>query len=68
MPTAELPPSTITSTFSVSSQRRTMLTPMSGLFWLSANTTSIFLPSTLPPASSTAMRVAITAPKPPAAE
>ena len=44
MPTAELPPSTIASTFSASTHRRTMDTPMSGLFWLSANTTSIFLP------------------------
>jgi hypothetical protein len=68
MPTADDPPSTMASTFSLSIQRRTIATPMSGLFWLSANTTSILLPSTVPPKSSTAIRVAMTAPNPPAAE
>ncbi len=66
--TDELPPSTMTSTCSVSIHLRTIATPTSGLFWLSAETTTIGLPSTVPPKSSTAICAATTAPRPPAAE
>jgi hypothetical protein len=37
---------------------------MSALFWWSAETTSIGMPSTVPPKSSTAILAAVTAPRP----
>jgi hypothetical protein len=54
----------ITSTCSVSYQRPAMATATSALFCTSAWITSIFLPRTVPPKSSTAICVATTAPGP----
>ena len=62
--TDEVGTSTITSTSSTSIHWRTMFEPTSGLFWWSAESTSIAAPSTLPPKSSTAMRAASTEPWP----
>src|SRR5215213_8907039 len=62
--TEDVGTSETTSTCCVSSHWRTMLDPMSGLFWWSAATTSMGLPSTVPPKSSTAMRAATTDPGP----
>ena len=47
--TEEVGTSRIASTFSLSYQLRAMETPTSGLFWWSAEITSIGLPLTLPP-------------------
>src|ERR1700758_1116505 len=62
---AEFVMSATASTPSLSNHLRTMLSPMSGLFWWSADRISIFLPSTLPPISSAAMRAASTDVLPP---
>ena len=56
--------SVITST-PESYQLRAMPAEMSGLFWPSAETNSIGLPSTLPPKSSIAILTASTEPWPP---
>jgi hypothetical protein len=62
--TAEFGTSTMTSTPSASIQRRAMLAPTSDLLRLSAETTSIFLPNTVPPKSATAICAAATEPGP----
>ncbi len=62
--TAEFVRSVIMSTPWRSIHSRARLDAMSGLFWWSPCTTSIGLPSTLPPKSSTAMRTAVTEPAP----
>ncbi len=60
--TDEVGTSTITSTSSTSIHWRTMLEPMSALFWWSADSTSTLAP--MSPTSSTAMRAASTEPCP----
>ena len=55
---AELVPPMITSTFCWSNHSRARAEATSALFWWSADSTSIFLPLTLPPKSSIAMRIA----------
>src|SRR5258706_3530593 len=60
----EVTRSAIMSTLSVSIHSRTLVDAMSALFWWSAEITSIGLPSTLPPKSSTAILTASTAPLP----
>src|SRR5260221_5383498 len=64
MATAVLLMSTIRSTPSRSNQVRAWVAPTSALFWWSAQTTSIFLPSTWPPKSATAIFAASTEPRP----
>ncbi|KAF1056390.1 MAG: hypothetical protein GAK34_00316 [Delftia tsuruhatensis] len=64
MATAVLLLSTIRSTPSRSNQVRAWVAPTSALFWWSAQTTSIFLPSTWPPKSATAIFAASTEPRP----
>jgi hypothetical protein len=63
--TEELSKPMAISTRSASNQRRAIAAPMSALFWWSATAISTGLPSTVPPASSTAMRAAIAEPGPP---
>ena len=63
--TPEFGVSAIASTFSVSIHCRAMLTPMSGLFWWSPLTTSIFQPFLVRPESSTAILTATTELGPP---
>src|SRR3954469_21559059 len=63
--TDEVGTSTMTSTPLVSYHSRAMLEPMSGLFWWSAEITSIGRPATLPPRSSTAICAASSEPLPP---
>src|SRR5450631_3781914 len=55
---------TMASTPSLSSQRSATATPISGLFWSSATTSSIFLPLTVPPKSLIASFAAATEPGP----
>ena len=62
--TDEVGTSTMTSTPSRSIHWRTMLEPTSGLFWWSAETTSMGAPATLPPKSSAAIRAATAEPGP----
>ena len=62
--TDEVGTSTMTSTSWTSIHSRTMFEPTSGLFWWSAESTSIGAPLTLPPKSSTAIRAASTEPWP----
>ena len=64
----EAEPPTMVSNFSFSIHWRAMLMPTLGLFWSSATVTSMGLPSTLPPKSSTAMRTASDEPGPPLPE
>ncbi len=56
--TEDVVSSVIMSTPSTSYQRRAMAAARSGLFWWSAEITSTFWPSTLPPKSSTAILAA----------
>src|ERR1044071_3334526 len=62
--TDEVGTSTMASTPLVSNHSRARLEPMSGLFWWSAAITSIVMPATLPPKSSTAIRAASSEPLP----
>ena len=57
--------STVMSTPSRSNHCWVTFLAMSGLFWWSALTTSMFLPKILPPKSCTARRAAAKAPGPP---
>src|SRR5450830_438334 len=63
--TLEVGTSTIMSTPSVSYHSRALVAPTSGLFWWSADTISIGLPSTLPPNSCAAICAATREPGPP---
>ena len=60
----EAPAPRIMSTFSLSYQREAREAATSALFWMSPETSSIFLPSTEPPKSAIAISVARTAPGP----
>ncbi len=62
--TEEVGTSTITSTPSSSIHWRATFEPTSGLFWWSADSTSIGMSLTLPPKSSTAILAASTEPGP----
>src|SRR6185437_5530204 len=63
--TPEFSTSTNTSTLSVSIHRRAIPVAISGLFWWSAETTSIFQPLAFIPESSTAISAATIEPSPP---
>jgi hypothetical protein len=60
----DAPAPRITSTLSLSYQRLASVAATSALFWMSPETISIFLPSTLPPKSAIAISTAATAPGP----